>query len=126
MFLKSSNVRHIPFDNKTTITKDILHLTLTKDTIDIVGEHTYFANFLTRDSRSRIAHWPPNRIELEWNIRIGLVISHCLGDVSWGVTNASSKAAGPKDIPGYLGTWRSSPRMCTWTRVCTCATTEKL
>lgn len=30
-----------------------------------------------------------------------LVISHCLGDVSWGVTNASSKA-GPKDIPGYL------------------------
>lgn len=30
-----------------------------------------------------------------------LVISHCLGDVSWGVTNASSKAR-PKDIPGYL------------------------
>lgn len=41
------------------------------------------------------------------------VISHCLGGVSSRVTNASSKA-GPKDIPGYSGTYvpRTYVYMC--------------
>lgn len=59
----------------------------------------------THRTRMERSYWP-------------LVISHCLGDVSWGVTNASSKA-GPKDIPGYLGTWPSSyVRMDTSVYVC--------
>lgn len=77
-----------------------------------------FAHFLTRDSRSRITHHPgTHRTRMErsyWP-----VISHCLGGVSRRVTNASSKA-GPKDIPGYLGT---CAHVYTRTRACTCVTT---
>ena len=105
MFLKSSDMRHIPFNNKTRITERYLALNQRHDAIHVVGYsiYIYISRIFLREiadpgSRIGLRNWHRTRMERPY---WPLVISHCLGDVSWGVTNASSKAR-PKDIPGYL------------------------